>query len=146
MRDEQGQLIAALRACGLWEKEGRRQFRPHISRLATRQPLDRHETKRIEAALAIWQAATAADGSLVEMYLASRGLCLPPPPTLRFHAGLKHPSGCILPAMVALVTRGYDDTPIAIHRTFLRRDGAGKAFVDPQKMMLGPSRGGAVRL
>ena len=48
--------------------------------------------------------------------------------------------------MVALVTRGEDDTPLAIHRTFLARDGAGKAPVDPQKMMLGPCRGGAVRL
>jgi putative DNA primase/helicase len=37
----------------------------------------------------------------------------------------------IWPAMVALVTRGVDDTPIAIHRPFLARDGAGKAPVDP---------------
>jgi hypothetical protein len=55
-------------------------------------------------------------------------------------------SGGIWPAMVALVTRGSDDTPIAIHRTFLARDGNGKAPVDPQKMMLGPCRGGAIRL
>jgi hypothetical protein len=48
--------------------------------------------------------------------------------------------------MVALVTRGADDTPIGIHRTFLARDGSGKAPVEPQKMMLGPCRGGAVRL
>ena len=48
--------------------------------------------------------------------------------------------------MVALVTRGSDGTPLAIHRTFLARDGGGKAPVDPQKMMLGPCRGGAVRL
>ena len=48
--------------------------------------------------------------------------------------------------MVALVTRGADDTPLAIHRTFLARDGSGKAPVDPVKMMLGPCRGGAVRL
>ena len=48
--------------------------------------------------------------------------------------------------MVALVTRGFDDNPLAIHRTFLTRDGAGKAPVNPQKMMLGPCRGGAVRL
>ena len=34
----------------------------------------------------------------------------------------------------------------AIHRTFLAGDGSGKAPVDPQKMMLGPCRGGAVRL
>ena len=48
--------------------------------------------------------------------------------------------------MVALVTRGIDDVPLAIHRTFLARDGFGKAPVNPQKMMLGPCRGGAVRL
>ena len=56
------------------------------------------------------------------------------------------PLGGIWPAMVALVTRGIDDTPLAIHRTFLARDGRSKAPVDPQKMMLGPCRGGAVRL
>ena len=48
--------------------------------------------------------------------------------------------------MVALVTRGVDDTHLAIHRTFLARNGAAKAPVDPQKMMFGPCRGGAVRL
>ena len=48
--------------------------------------------------------------------------------------------------MVALVTRGVDDRPIGIHRTFLARDGSGKAPVEPAKMMLGPCRGGAVRL
>jgi putative DNA primase/helicase len=87
-----------------------------------------------------------ADGTPVVTYLASRGLRLPPPPTLRFHVGLKHPAGGVWPAMIALVTRGADDTPLAIHRTFLARDGAQKAPVDPQKMMLGPCRGGAVRL
>ena len=35
---------------------------------------------------------------------------------------------------------------LAIHRAYLGRDGAGKAPIDPQKMMLGPCRGGAVRL
>jgi len=35
---------------------------------------------------------------------------------------------------------------IAIHRTFLDRNTEGKAPVEPQKMMLGPCRGGAVRL
>jgi putative DNA primase/helicase len=48
--------------------------------------------------------------------------------------------------MVALVTNGIDGAPIGVHRTFLARDGGGKAPIDPQKMMLGPCRGGAVRL
>jgi hypothetical protein len=48
--------------------------------------------------------------------------------------------------MVALVTSGLSASPIGIHRTFLARDGNGKAPVSPVKMMLGPCRGGAVRL
>ncbi len=48
--------------------------------------------------------------------------------------------------MVALVVNGETGLPIAIHRTFLAGDGHGKAPVDPAKMMLGPCRGGAVRL
>jgi putative DNA primase/helicase len=140
----QEQVIATLRSRGLWTENGPRRFtRPAPRTAATSQP-DRDDAKRNQAALAIWQSA--ADGTLVETYLASRGLQLPPPPTLRGHAGLKHPSGGMWPAMVARVTRGSDDTPLAIHRTFLACDGGGKAPVDPQKMMLGPCRGGAVRL
>ena len=116
-----------------------------LARAVERKP-DQDDARRSEAALAIWQSATPAQGTPVETYLASRGIDLPPPDALRFHAGLKHPSGGVWPAMVALVTNGADGTPLAIHRTFLARDGGGKAPVDPQKMMLGPCRGGAVRL
>ena len=48
--------------------------------------------------------------------------------------------------MVALVTDGLLGLGVAIHRTFLARNGDGKAPVEPQKMMLGPCRGAAVRL
>jgi hypothetical protein len=48
--------------------------------------------------------------------------------------------------MVALVTRGGDDAALGVHRTFLAHDGCDKAPVNPTKMMLGPCRGGAVRL
>ena len=116
-----------------------------VKRSPERRP-DPCEAKRSEVALTIWRSATSAGGTLVEAYLASRGLRFPPPSTLRFHSGLKHPSNDVWPALVALVTRGDNDTPMAIHRTFLARDGRGKAPVDPQKMMLGPCRGGAVRL
>jgi CTP:molybdopterin cytidylyltransferase MocA len=101
---------------------------------------------RGEAALAVWRSATAAPGTPVEAYLETRGIDLPPPDSLRFQASLKHPSGTIWPAMVALVTRGTDGAPLAIHRTFLARDGRAKAAVEPARMMLGPCRGGAVRL
>ena len=143
---DQGRVISVLRSRGLWEENGYRRFtRAAPRKVANNQP-ERDDTKRSEVAIAIWQSAMPAEGTLVETYFASRGLHLPPPPTLRFHSGLKHRSGGIWPAMVALVTRGKDNTPLAIHRTFLARDGGGKAPVDPQKMMLGPCRGGVVRL
>jgi hypothetical protein len=141
---EQEQVIAALRAHGLWNKNRPRSFaaRPAPQRNGD----DRSsEADRSEAALRIWRSAKPANGTLVSVYLASRHLRLPPPTALRF-AWLKHPSGGMWPAMVALVTKGEDGTPLAIHRTFLRRDGKGKAPVEPAKMMFGPCRGGAVRL
>ena len=143
---DQERVIAALRTRGLWSESGLRS----LSRLTRRAVVggwaDQNDAKRSEAALAIWQSAQPALGTPVETYLASRGMKLPPPGALRFHPALNHPSGCVWPAMLALVTRGSDGTPLAIHRTFLARDGAGKAPVDPQKMMLGPCRGGAVGL
>ncbi len=136
-------MIAALRSCGLWQGPGRRRLRttckpPH------RAP-DPGDAERTASALQIWNAAQRGEETRLETYLRSRELCLPLPSTLRFHVGLKHPSGSVWPAMVALVTRGVDDAPIGIHRTFLHPAG-GKAPVEPSKMMLGPCRGGAVRL
>jgi putative DNA primase/helicase len=145
---DQDDLIAVLRSRGLWEDRGYR--RDRFTRRRPERPAggvpDSDSTKRVDAALAIWNAAGPTQGTLVETYLVARGIHLISPTTLRFHAALKHPSGGVWPAMVALVTRGSDDTPIAVHRSFLARDGSGKAPVDPQKMMLGPCSGGAVRL
>jgi putative DNA primase/helicase len=141
---EQEHVIEALRSRGLWT-DRRARLAARASN-AERQPAQ-DDAKRVEAALALWRSATPARGTLVETYLRSRRLYLPQPsPMLRFHAGLKHPSGGRWPAMVALVTGGPDGTPLAVHRTFLAADGAGKAPIDPAKMMLGPCRGGAVRL
>ncbi len=139
-------VIAALRGLGLWVEN-----RPRaLSRATKSTPVecktDQDDTRRSEFALTIWRSAEPARGTPVETYLASRGIRLSPPETLRFHVGLSHPSGGIWPAMVALVTNGSTGKPLAIHRTFLARDGRGKAPIDPKKMMLGPCRGGAVRL
>lgn len=142
---EQALVIDALRSLGLWEGASRGFTQLPTQRFAATDRQNRDAAKRTEVALVVWRSAKVADGTLVETYLLSRGLNPPAPPTLRFHAGLKHPSGGVWPAMVALVTRA-DGTPIAVNRTFLAHDGNGKAPVEPAKMMLGPCRGGAVQL
>jgi putative DNA primase/helicase len=144
---DQRDVIAALRARGIWDADERWPIR--FSRKPDREAApetDRDAIRRTESALAIWRNSQPAEGTPVETYLRSRGLTITMSSSIRFHAGLKHPSGTIWPAMVALVTHGADAKPIGIHRTFLARDGSAKAPVEPAKMMLGPSRGGAVRL
>lgn len=144
---DQHDVIAALTNRGLWDTTRKSDGcfadkRPNVS--AAKPDPDAGE--RTEAAFRIWHSSKRIDGSLGEAYLRSRGIVLPTPPRLRFHPSLKHSSGGHWPAMVALVTHGETGSPIAIHRTFLARDGQGKAPVVPAKMMLGPCRGGVVRL
>jgi hypothetical protein len=144
---DQQDVIAALRARGVWDAGEQRPIR-FLHEPDREPPSEPHSDamRRTEAALAFWRGSQSAEGTPVETYLRSRGLTIPVPLSIRFHAGLKHPSGGVWPAMVALVTHGADAKPIGIHRTFLAREGKGKAPVDPVKMMLGPCRGGAVRL
>jgi putative DNA primase/helicase len=142
---DQRDVIEALRARGLWQSQHTSGPRRKAGRIAPVEA-DPDIFQRAQAALAIWHASKAAHGTPVAIYLRSRGLCVSLPPSIRFHDGLKHPSGGVWPAMVALVTRGVEGTPTGIHRTFLARAGGGKAPVAPAKMMLGPCRGGAVRL
>lgn len=91
----------------------------------------------------IWREAGADDGQ-VARYLASRGLALPPDAPIRLHPDC--PRGAERwPAMVALMTDPATGEPCGVHRTFLARDGGGKAPGPlPAKMMAGPA--GVVRL
>ncbi len=107
------------------------------------------EERRTEAATSIFEEAVCASGTLVQTYLAHRGIGRlrldHMTRALRFHPALRHlPSGGVFPGMVARI-REVGGFPTAIHRTYLRPDGLGKADVSPAKMMLGPSAGGAVR-
>ena len=94
----------------------------------------------------IWEESQPPTGTLVETYLRSRGITLPPPNSIRFNPALKHkPTGLMFPAMVAGVARS-DGKLTAIHRVFLLPGGDGKAQVSEPKMCLGLVKGGAVRL
>ncbi len=145
---DQAQVIDALRARGLWQLRERHSIKRRAHKATPQEdtPHDRNDAERTEYALNIWQNSIPLRGTLAESYLQLRGLRLALPSALRFQSRLKHSSGSLWPALVALVSRGSDNEPLAIHRTFLARDGSGKAPINPQKMMLGPCGGGAVRL
>jgi len=145
---DQSNVIGELRSRGLWNSAG-----DHCQRPAKKQPPTasgappaQDDNNQTGGALRLWRSASPAIDTAVASYLQSRGITVEIPDEIRFHPHLKHPSGGTWPGMLALVTRGSDGEPLAIHRTFLVRDGSGKAPVTPQKMMLGPCRGGAVRL
>jgi putative DNA primase/helicase len=108
---------------------------------------EQDDQQRIERAREVWSNARCAAASLVERYLNSRAITTAIPPSIRFAPSLRHPTGNWHPAMVAAVQRA-DDGVYAVHRTFLAdREGTIiKAAVEPNKMALGPIRGGAVRL
>lgn len=94
----------------------------------------------------IWHETVAAQGTVIEKYLRSRGIEVPLPPALQYHPRLWHvESGRAFPAMVAGV-QNSDGALVAIHRTWLQADGNGKAEVDNNKKLLGPVNGAAVRL
>lgn len=114
----------------------------------SRHGIDRAADKARQRARAerLWLGSVPCPGTLAATYLAARGLPdLAASPALRFRPDTPHPSRCTLPAMLALVM-DVTGQPMAIHRTFLRRDGTGKAAIDPPKATLGPIAGGAIRL
>jgi hypothetical protein len=128
--------------------------RQGTDRAAVRPPL-RHEKQsdadRMRCALSLWSATQPPKGSLVESYLAARGLSLPDEviraDALRFHPAC--PFGADrYPAMIALMCDIRTNEPKAIHRTALKPDGSGKLEIPgaSSKRMLGPAAGSAVKL
>ena len=131
---------------GAHKQSWRRRYRPRQTARVSREQ-DNDARSRAAAALRIWSKSRPSPGTPAETYLASRGITIPPPPTLRYHPGLRHrPTGLLLPAMIAAITVWPSHQVVAVHRTFLTADGSGKAPVTQAKMMLGPCAGGAVRL
>jgi putative DNA primase/helicase len=143
----QAAIEASLRPYGLWPPCGVHDRRTLEKLRPARAGSRNHpQADRSAAVCRIAREATQAQRTLVPTYLRRRGITLPVPDALRYLPSLRHRSGFSGPAMIALVTRGEDPRPVAIHRTWLAPDGSGKAPVEPAKMMLGPCRGGAVRL
>jgi len=143
-RCTQQSVITALMARGLWSGTARFDHNESKLRVTDKKP-DPTDANRTASALKIWNESKPSKGTLVEVYLGSRGIRLDEDQALRFHPCLRHPSGNSWPAAVALVTDGVTNRAMAVHRTYLAIDGSGKAPIGQTKLMLGPCRGGAVR-
>lgn len=117
---------------------------PSPSELARREAEEQVKAEKTEKrALAVWRRAVPIRGTIAETYLRQRAITCTLPDTLRFHPDCWHPTAKRFSAMLALI----EGLPrLAIHRTYLRPDGGGKAPADPPKAMLGAALGGAVRL
>jgi Toprim domain len=136
-------ILAGLRARGLIEGSGH-VHRPDPAEAARRRAEEQASIERRKRlAKRTWDETIPIAGTLAETYLRNRAIRSPLPPSLRFHRECWHKSARPLPALVAAVQRG--DEIVAVHRTYLDEPGR-KASVDPEKAMLGPVAGGAVRL
>lgn len=118
---------------------------PDMATLAQREREAKAEAeKRAKLAWRLWLEAKPIASTVAETYLRGRGITCPLPATLRFHGACWHgPTARRYPALVALVE---GSGAAAVHRTWLRADGSGKADIEPAKAMLGATAGGAVRL
>jgi putative DNA primase/helicase len=98
--------------------------------------------------LQLFDACQPLAGTVGEQYLTARGCVVPPSDgALRIHPNLKHPSGYVGPALVALVTHVQTGQPMSIHKTWFRPNGD-KADCAPPRLLLGGHRkaGGVIRL
>ena len=91
------------------------------------------DASRTTRALKIWRNTERGAGSIVERYLAGRGIMLDQwPASLRFHPRCQQPRDDAgnfvspLPAMVALVEH-VERGPVAVHCTYLRPDGGAQS-------------------
>jgi len=92
-----------------------------------------------------------ATSPLIQAYFVSRGITPldHAPDCLRFAPKLTHPNRQYFPAMIAVPTNPKTGEPIGgIQRTFLAWSGKAKAQVgkNQQKLSLGPTSGGVIRL
>lgn len=137
-------VLTVLRERGLVDRRDRPQP-PSAAEVARRRAEDEAEAvKREKQALSVWRESIPAHDTIAETYLRGRGITCPLPDSLRFHPACWH--GATAQRLPALVAR-VDGLPrLAVHRTYLRADGTGKAEVDPPKAMLGAALGGAVQV
>ena len=137
------------RLCGM---NGSSRSRDHNSPPQPRQPAPRAAERPrglSDSGRALWAATETVLGQAVAVgYLQARACVLPPADSdLRCMPALRHPSGYIGPALVALITDVCTGAPLSLHRTWIKPDG-NKADVSPPRLLLKdhPIAGGVIRL
>jgi Toprim domain/CHC2 zinc finger len=115
--------------------------RPAVARPgpAHRSPLPNDNSGR---AIELWRVAAPIAGTVVEVYLRSRGLDFSDPDgeVLRFHPRCPFGHGVTHHCMLALFRTIVDDNPVAIHRTALTPEGR-----KLDRKTLGPMGGAAIK-
>src|SRR5262245_55768091 len=107
----------------------------------TRTPPQDDDNRKIARARQVWDGAYNALQSPVGRYLASRGITVTPPASLRWTPRCWHGEvRAYLPTMVALVEH-VERGIVGVHRTYLTPD-----YRRRDRASLGPVGGGAVRL
>jgi CHC2 zinc finger/Toprim domain len=107
-----------------------------------------YERQQRDTARWLWRASKPTTGTIVEVYLRSRGITMPPPAMVRF---LPSRRSDLQPAMIvpyglpAEMEPGLldiaEDAITAVQLTFLRPDGTGKAEIKPNKITIASSAG-----
>lgn len=93
----------------------------------------------------VWDSTQDLSG-IAAQYLRARHCVVPECGDLRWHPSLKHPSGYVGPALVALITDTLTNKPLSLHRTWITP--TGKADIDNPRLLLANHciDGGVIRL
>ncbi|TSE35475.1 DUF7146 domain-containing protein [Tepidimonas charontis] len=131
--------------------------RPAQHRATRPEPVKSEDDERLRQSLnQVWNESVPIldrDAEPARLYLARRGISIPPPEALRFHPSLAYYDGDKrigeYPAIIAMVS-GTQGNPVTIHRTYLTQDGKKAPVESPKKLMSYPKDrkiiGGAIRL
>ncbi len=148
LRQKEGRALLWCASCRNNEALGGLLRGNDVPMRSSRLHASQHDKAGVQArALALWDEAIPCTGTPAARYLATRNLPgFAGSTELRFHPAAGHPNDRRrFPSLLGLV-RDMAGNAIAVHRTYLRPDGRGKADVEPTKASLGPVWRGAIRL
>jgi len=121
-----------------------------VRRLATIKPTQKSHTQKLDSLCewgrAFWRSCHPLSGVALH-YLRARHCVIPPADGhLRWHPSVKHRSGYVGPALVALITDVLTGEPLSLHRTWITP--TGKADLDTPRLPLWnhTTKGGCIRL